>query len=716
MKQILNSTTALLASLSLLVPVPSVAQDATDPALLCADGAQPPCAPGNEPVDPVAAEAAAAAAAAEAAAQAEAAAAAEAEAAAQAQAEAEAAAAAEAAAQAEAAAAEAARAEAEAASAAQAEADAKAAAEAAEAAAAEAAAEADAKAAAEAAEAEAAAAAEAAAQAEAAAAEAAAKAEEEAKAADAAAAEAAAQAEADAKAAAEAAAAEAEQPVEAPVVEAPAAEPAPAEQPAEEAEVAEPTQEPVVETAEEPAVEATPEQAVEEPAPEQAPEQATEEQPVQEPVAEPVEAEPAQPEPVRTEPAPAETAETGQPAAPVEPPVVILEPVAEGEVIEVAPETAAEVIDLGDAPTEAVVEQPAAAAAITAPDAAAAQVTTQTVTEETARSSNEEFATKASGAPAEQKTAAQPQATAAAPKAKKDDGLSDLEKAGLVILGALVVGAVLKSGDEVVSNTGDRVVLRRPDGTYRVLKDDDTLLRRPGSTVQTETFTDGSTRTTVTREDGTRIVTIRDQVGRILRRSAYDPRGIERILIDDTAPVQRVDVTTLPEPRRLPEIREGDDLALRAALIEAETKRVGRTFSLRQVRDIPQVRRLAPEIDQATIVFETGSSAVRASQAERLSRLGNLIRDLVDENPGEIFLIEGHTDAVGSAASNLALSDRRAESVALALTEYYGVPPENLVVQGYGESDLLVQTDGDEPLNRRTAARRITGLLNTALR
>ena len=56
----------------------------------------------------------------------------------------------------------------------------------------------------------------------------------------------------------------------------------------------------------------------------------------------------------------------------------------------------------------------------------------------------------------------------------------------------------------VVSNTGDRVIVLQPDGTYRVFKDDDTVIRRPGSTVRTETFRDGSTRTIVERVDGTR--------------------------------------------------------------------------------------------------------------------------------------------------------------------------------------------------------------------
>ena len=87
------------------------------------------------------------------------------------------------------------------------------------------------------------------------------------------------------------------------------------------------------------------------------------------------------------------------------------------------------------------------------------------------------------------------------------------------------------------------------------------------------------------------------------------------------------------------------------------------------------------------------------------------VRSAIEASPSEVFLIEGHTDAVGSASYNLALSDRRAESVALALSEYFDVPPENMVVQGYGEADLKIRTATAERENRRAAVRRITDLL-----
>ena len=323
-----------------------------------------------------------------------------------------------------------------------------------------------------------------------------------------------------------------------------------------------------------------------------------------------------------------------------------------------------------------------------------ATVTTEVVTEADTRASTEEFdAAPATVAPG------------------KKTGLSDFEKVGLLALGALVIGAMINGNRQVVSNTGDRVVVRQPDGTYVVYKDDNALLREPGSTVRTETYRDGSTRTVVTRVDGSQIVTIRDATGRVLQRVAYDRNGRGTVLIDDLQPEVVVDVSTLPKPGRNQISVDDTDAELRAQMAAADAEAIGRKFSLRQIRNIPEVRHLAPTIDVNNITFETGSAAIQATEARKLNKLGNLITQLIDANPNEVFLIEGHTDAVGSAASNLALSDRRAESVAKALTEYFDVPPENLVVQGYGESELKIETLGDERANRRVTLRIVTTLL-----
>ncbi|UWQ57899.1 OmpA family protein [Leisingera caerulea] len=365
-----------------------------------------------------------------------------------------------------------------------------------------------------------------------------------------------------------------------------------------------------------------------------------------------------------------------------------------------------------DAQAEAETETAAAAAADNSEGQA--EVTEETVTEETVRSSDEEFETEVGADTQAAAEAPAPQANAAAEE--DDSGLSDQQRNALLGLGALAIGTLLNNGGTVVSNTGDRAIVEQ-DGQYRVLKDDDALLRQPGSNVTTYRFQDGSTRTVVTRENGVEVETIRSAEGRVLRRTRILPDGRSVVLFDDTQKSEKVVVNELPQVQDNRRAFSGtgavsaEDLA--AALAAQEAPQVDRRFSLAQVRNIDAVRRLVPVINVDSVNFDTGSAVIRPQEAEELAALGNALRELIDRSPGEVFLIEGHTDAVGAATYNLALSDRRAETVALALTEYFDVPPENMVVQGYGESDLAVQTLDAERVNRRVAVRRITPLLGS---
>jgi outer membrane protein OmpA-like peptidoglycan-associated protein len=135
-----------------------------------------------------------------------------------------------------------------------------------------------------------------------------------------------------------------------------------------------------------------------------------------------------------------------------------------------------------------------------------------------------------------------------------------------------------------------------------------------------------------------------------------------------------------------------------------------RGYSLDEIRQSRYLRERMRRID-IDINFGFGSWEVDPSQYRKLERLAEVINRILERNPDEIIMIEGHTDAVGSDEDNLTLSDRRAEAVALILSDHFGVPPENLVTQGYGEQFLKVETPGPEPLNRRVTARRITPLL-----
>ncbi|KZY49254.1 MULTISPECIES: OmpA family protein [unclassified Sulfitobacter] len=346
----------------------------------------------------------------------------------------------------------------------------------------------------------------------------------------------------------------------------------------------------------------------------------------------------------------------------------------------------------------------AAAAAAAAESDADAEVVTEEVTEEDVRSSDEDFETEVTAA-----------GDANAAAADDDDsGMSDFEKALLLGLGAVAVGSVLNNGEKIVSRSGDRVVVQDDAGELRVLKDDNALLRRPGDEVQTQTFDDGSTRTIVTKSDGSRVETIRSRDGTVLRRTNFDAQGREYVLVDDLVEEREVVVNDLPQVQQTQQAQRAstqDEAALRQALQAEMRNDQGRTFSLRQVREIREVRSLAPELELDAVRFPTGSAAIQPEQARALANIGTTLRDLIQKDPRTVILVEGHTDAVGDASYNLALSDRRAETVALALTEYFDVPPANLITQGYGESQLRVPTTSAEPANRRAVVRNITGLL-----
>lgn len=349
--------------------------------------------------------------------------------------------------------------------------------------------------------------------------------------------------------------------------------------------------------------------------------------------------------------------------------------------------------------------QTAVAASAAASEAEPAEVTETEIDEENSRQSDEEFAASVSTEASNE--------TQTESKKKDRDGLSDFQKALLLGVGAVAVGSLLNNGRQVVANTGDRVVVQGENG-LEIYRDDDALLRQPGADLRTETFSDGSTRTTLTREDGTKVVTIRDAQGRVLRRTRVFADGTEIELFDDLAQSDPVDVRSLREMEAAPitiSAAEADRAALLEALRAEASVDTGRGYSLRQIREIEPVRSLVPAIDLDTLTFATGSAALRPEQASTLVDLGLAIEERLAENPREVFLIEGHTDAVGNDAYNLALSDRRAETVALALTENFAIPPENLVVQGYGERFLKVESQGDVQANRRATVRRITPLL-----
>lgn len=85
-----------------------------------------------------------------------------------------------------------------------------------------------------------------------------------------------------------------------------------------------------------------------------------------------------------------------------------------------------------------------------------------------------------------------------------------------------------------------------------------------------------------------------------------------------------------------------------------------------------------------TILFDTGKATIKEQSAAVLGDIIGILNEYSNAN----FNIEGHTDSVGSEASNQKLSEERASSVMNYLIEH-GIASNRLNAKGYGESKPL---------------------------
>jgi outer membrane protein OmpA-like peptidoglycan-associated protein len=92
------------------------------------------------------------------------------------------------------------------------------------------------------------------------------------------------------------------------------------------------------------------------------------------------------------------------------------------------------------------------------------------------------------------------------------------------------------------------------------------------------------------------------------------------------------------------------------------------------------------------IYFDTGSDRVRPESSPTLKEIGTMLKD----HPELKLTIEGHTDNVGSAASNQALSEKRAAAVRQALIDTYQVDGGRLEAKGLGQTKPAAPNDTPE--------------------
>jgi outer membrane protein OmpA-like peptidoglycan-associated protein len=116
-------------------------------------------------------------------------------------------------------------------------------------------------------------------------------------------------------------------------------------------------------------------------------------------------------------------------------------------------------------------------------------------------------------------------------------------------------------------------------------------------------------------------------------------------------------------------------------------------------RETVQVQSESARLSFDQITFEFGSANISREALPVLQEIGTALRS--PELTELRFLIEGHTDAVGSLQYNMRLSTRRAESVKRYLMARHGLASRRLLTAGKGPTDLHDPDQPDSPTNRR---------------
>lgn len=98
------------------------------------------------------------------------------------------------------------------------------------------------------------------------------------------------------------------------------------------------------------------------------------------------------------------------------------------------------------------------------------------------------------------------------------------------------------------------------------------------------------------------------------------------------------------------------------------------------------------------VLFDTDQARLKPDGVANVKKLA----DVLTQNPNRTVLIEGFTDSTGTAAHNQELSERRAGSVAAALTGM-GVAANRIAMKGYGPAFPVASNDApaSRQLNRR---------------
>jgi len=123
--------------------------------------------------------------------------------------------------------------------------------------------------------------------------------------------------------------------------------------------------------------------------------------------------------------------------------------------------------------------------------------------------------------------------------------------------------------------------------------------------------------------------------------------------------------------------------------VAAEATRRDRAMAMvAERRTPPAVEVPGTSMAQSLAGFGFGKAKVPTQAKSELSEVANTLKN----NPGQVVVIEGHTDSVGSPNYNHSLAMKRAEAVRAALVRD-GVESSRITIQSQGEQNPVASND-----------------------
>ncbi|MEX0859463.1 MAG: flagellar motor protein MotB, partial [Cucumibacter sp.] len=192
-----------------------------------------------------------------------------------------------------------------------------------------------------------------------------------------------------------------------------------------------------------------------------------------------------------------------------------------------------------------------------------------------------------------------------------------------------------------------------------------------------ESLSGGRTREIIQRPDGSYLITIYSRNGDVLRRSKILPDGREIVLVyveeqywedmdqwrdpGDALPPLYLNIPVREYVYNVNPYETDEDLV--DFWSQPPVQSVDRLYSIDEIRRSARIRDLARRVEVDDLNFAFGSAQISQSEIRKLAAVANAMLALLDRNPADTFLVEGHADAPGSIVLNLQLSQARDDGV-----------------------------------------------------